>query len=317
MTPRCAGGAVSSLQTGTFADQTESAWREWWDLDNANYAVWVRRDACTSSAVPGTDDGQDIARAATTSYQLGVSTLWTDCAFLGTPYYDQIDVDVWTGGVNSVSECAHGQQTFNGTWLHELGHGYGFGHFDDWPSTMNTSDMDVTSCTSTRLARPSSDAQQGMDFLYGIAAAYDYGSTPVIQPGGSILVDPLELPASLTTYPLNTNTSRSVTLDMTRMNMRDAWLNATVNYRIVLSTDRVWSADDVFVADQSVNWGLFAGAIYRHQPTVSFIPTVVLSPGQTKCFLIKWDAWGGTPVTEAREDDNVMDMDICVKRSTT
>ena len=119
-----------------------------------------------------------------------------------------------------------------------------------------------------------------------------------------------------TPYPLNTTTSRSVTLDLTRMNMRDAWPNSTINYRVYLSQDRVLSADDVFVADQSLNWGLFAGAIYRMTVNVSFVPSVALAPGARKCFLIKWDAWGST-VGEAREDDNVMDMDICVTRSTT
>ena len=33
--------------------------------------------------------------------------------------------------VNNVTECAHGQFTYDGTWVHEFGHAYGYEHFDD------------------------------------------------------------------------------------------------------------------------------------------------------------------------------------------
>lgn len=316
MTPSCAAGTTVSLQTGVFADQTDAAWREWWNLDTTNAAVWVRRDICvSSSAHPGAEDGVSVALASSTAVPLGTTWTFADCSVGQIPIIEEIDIASWTGGVNSVTECAHGQATFNETWVHELGHAYGYDHFDDWSSTMNTSTPDVTSCTPNRLARPSSDAQQGHDALYGLVDAYDYGSTPMVQTG-SIPSTGLTLPASLTTYPLGTSTNRSVMLDMTRMNMRDAWPNATVNYRVYLSSDHVLSGDDVFIADQSIGSGLFAGAIYRMTPTVTFIPSVVLAPGATKCFLIKWDAWGSA-VSEVREDDNVMDTDICVKRNTT
>ena len=85
-------------------------------------------------------------------------------------------------------------------------------------------------------------------------------------------------------------------------------------------TDRVKSVDGVGIADRSVNTGPFAGAIYQHQPTVTFVPTVALPvAGVTKCFLIEWDmgSLGSPRVAEAREDDNVMDMDICVRRNAT
>lgn len=313
MTPRCAGGGNVSLQTGAFADRAEVSWREWWDLNNANHSVWVRRDTCTSTFSWGGCDGQNKARASSGAFSWGQAQWCASCAVNGTPYINEVDAEVNSSTNDPLpSQCAHGGWTFAGTWVHEIGHTYGFDHFDDWLSTMNSVAPDVTSCLPSRLVRPSSDAQQGYGALYGMPAAYDYGSTPMVQTG-SLAMGNWSLPNFTITYARSFSGTSDVQLDLTRMNMRSAWPNATIFYRVFLSTDAVLSSDDVFVTEQSVNTGLFAGAIYRFQPTVTIAPSVHLAPGQEKCFIVQWDT--AAPVAEAREDDNVMDTKICVRRN--
>ncbi len=64
--PRCAGGTVTSLQTGAAADTAESAWLSWWVLNTSNYALWIDRSSCnTISPVLNNSDGSSVVRLDT------------------------------------------------------------------------------------------------------------------------------------------------------------------------------------------------------------------------------------------------------------
>ncbi len=319
MTPRCADGTFSSLTSGTSADLAESGWRAWWDLDQTNSAVWiVRSGACTSTRVWGVEDERSIASAPSvliggTGMSIGTMAdfTWNDCAVAGTPFTTEIDLEVASGLSQPPAFCAHGLATYDGTWIHEVGHGYQFDHFDDWLSTMNSNTPDITSCTPTRVARASSDAQQGMAALYGLPAGFDYGSSPIVQTGTlSTTGGGWWLPGYVRTFPATTtNTHFSATVDVTRMNMRDAWPTGTGNVRmeVWLSSDRTFSSSaDRLIATTIISTGLHAGAIYPYKPTITFL-TSLLAPGEIKWVIVRWSTPG---VAEVREDDNVMDTGI-------
>ena len=157
--------------------------------------------------------------------------------------------------------CAHNQQTQGGVMVHEVGHAYGYAHWFDWLSMMNTGQADVLNCErptpagSTQSMRLTPDAlsSQCHDIQYGVTAGVDFGGTPVRQvcaltSGGcaSILDTLMLVDPALTLAGMN--------VEYTTFSNRDSFA-AAVPYRMVLSTDNLVSRDDVEVRRNSlVGW---------------------------------------------------------------
>ena len=99
------------------------------------------------------------ACTATDAYMFGRTRVIPTCDLLAR--YDDnelIDIEVNSRALRlRRSSCGTGTYSQEGTWIHELGHAYGYDHFDDWLSTMNTLQPDVSSCRGDWSERPSSD----------------------------------------------------------------------------------------------------------------------------------------------------------------
>jgi hypothetical protein len=123
---------------------------------------------------------------------------------------------------------------------------------------MNSWAPDITSCTPSRFARPSSDAQQGFKSIYGLPAAVDVGITPIIQTG-SLLSGGWSVQNS-THLVSRDRTSLAFPIKFTFMNMRDAWPHATVRVAFYLPNNATLSSDDTRLNSTSLT-ATFAGAI--------------------------------------------------------
>jgi hypothetical protein len=312
LTPHCSGGGTVSLNfPGLQADIAESAWRQWWHLDTTNPAVWISRTgACTLAGLNG---GDDINQAwlHDMSFNAGQTVYSYNCGFFGAPDIQKMDIEVFTGNPDGYSNCRNPTFTEDGTWVHEIGHDYGYAHFDDWLSSMNTSQPDVTSCRSDRRVRPSSDSQQQHANRYGLPAAVDLGGSPLIQtcaltgagcassPGSTTFIAPLAVPPTV-----------NRTIQFTSMNMRDAVPGGSYRVRLLLSADDVVNAGDNNVGDWTI-FDTFPGAIYPYSLPVSFNASLI-PVGTTKCVLVQWDPLSS--VAEHDESDNVTDTRYCFTR---
>jgi hypothetical protein len=309
LTPHCAGGATVSLQSGAQADIAESAWRQWWHMNTANPAVWIDRWAgtCTNNGL-NTGDGVNQAWLHGNSFNAGQTVFTWNCGFFGAPDIQAMDIEVFTGNLDGQSSCRSPTFTEDGTWVHEIGHDYGYAHFDDFLSTMNTSTPDVTSCRADRRVRPSSDAQQGHAARYGLPSAWDVGGSPMIQTG-ALTGGGVSIPGS-TIYIAPGTTTVTANVQFTSMNMRGAWPSATIPVTLWLSSDNFVNGGDNRLVDTGL-WETFAGAIYPYTVGVSFNASAI-PVGTQKCVLVHWDANGTT--SEYDESDNVTDTNFCFYR---
>lgn len=256
------------------------------------------------------NDGIRLAeRAFNPNY--GFATLWQTCNGSGNATTLTPDIFVTSQYANLPANCSTGTVTENGTWVHEAGHVYGWDHFDDWLSTMNTFTPDITSCRTDRYARPSSDAQQGQALWYNWPAAYDVGITPIIQTG------PLtgggagaHLPVSVYAVA-NGNSYFSFPIQYTHMNMRDAWPYSVHYLGFYLSNDAFLDGSDTLLNVRSIG-GVFAGAIYPHSTSVDIYPQTQLPVGVLRCIIVRTDHYN--LVTEKDENDNATDTKICFYR---
>lgn len=303
---------MTSLQTGAAADTAESAWLSWWVLNTSNYALWIDRSSCnTISPVLNNSDGSSVVRLDTYGGNAS-TTQWACDGINGGPAITSADADVdsdFQADYQSSPGCAFPVYSVEGTWVHEVGHNYGYDHFDDWLSTMNTSTVDITSCRSDRRLRPSSDAQQGHDMhpRYGLPAAVDVGGTPIVQncpistPG--CVVNPA------TTISVGSGTVNT-SVAFTSMNMRDAWTQSSIRVRVWISSNSTLGTGDFTVGDWFLSTAQ-AGAIYPYTLNFSFTGSSI-PLGQTWCTLIQWDPTSDG--AEFDETDNITDTGICFHR---
>jgi hypothetical protein len=233
--------------------------------------------------------------------------------FFSPPNMAFIDIEVNTSSPNQHTNCRTPRLTEDGVWSHEIGHGYGYAHFDDWLSTMNTFSPDVTSCRPNFSVRPSSDAQQGHDNhpRYGLPAAVDVGGTPLIAAGCNIASSPscVTAPVVITTVPASATTV-SGNVPFTSMNMRDAWPSGSITVNLWLSKNHVLDSGDVFLSQ----WFLsptFAGAIYEYTLPITFNPQVI-PLGDLWTVLVQFDP--NNDFAEFDETDNVTDTNIQFRR---
>jgi hypothetical protein len=307
--PRCAGGNTLSLTSGVQADIAESAWRQWWHMDTTNPAIWIDRwGACTNTGI-NWGDGINVAWLSYDAFSYGRAGWVANCGFFGRPDATTMDIEVNAWTLDRAPRCRATGYTEDGTWVHELGHPYGYAHFDDWLSTMNTSTPDVTSCRSDRAVRPSSDAQHGHHAIYGLPDARDAGGSPLVQACALSNSACATTPGSTVYIPVGSGW-QTASVQFTSMNMRNAWPYSTIPVTVWLSSDDFVNGGDNRILDVGLN-ETFGGAIYAYTLNIGFSPSLI-PVGTTKCVLVQWDANG--TVSEYDESDNVTDTNFCFYR---
>lgn len=281
-----------------------------WIISGSFGAPWVMIDGPCTTANPGVMDGIRVAARGPVPDEAFTAPFLT-CSGGGNATTLQPDIFVTSEYDDLPPHCSTGNVTENGTWLHEAGHVYGWDHFDDWLSTMNTFTPDITSCRPDRYARPSSDAQQGQALWYGWPAAVDVGVSPIVQNGpllggGSGAL----LPASYYVVA-NGASSFQFTVKYTHMNMRNAWPNSTHQVAFYLSNDAIFDSSDTLLNVRNIG-GTFAGAIYPHDTLVTIVPQTQLPVGVSRCIIIRTDP--NNLVAEKDENDNATDTQFCFLR---
>jgi hypothetical protein len=308
MTPRCAGGTTLSLMTGTNADIAAGAHWSWQQLNTSAPQIWMTRGPCTTEGISA--NNTNVEWLASDAFNAGRMTPSVDCGFFGDPKLYSFDIEVNSTQVDKHPDCKTAMFTEDGTWIHELGHAYGQGHFDDWLSTMNTSQVDITSCRNDRSARPSSDAQQAQDNHYrqGLPPAVDVGGSAITVPAGCSLAASGCATSEGTTRFVSTGTFNG-NVKFTSMNMRDAW-NGSIPVQIFLSQNNFIDSGDIFVGEWLLS-PTFAGAIYQYDIGFSFSGSSLVA-GVSYCALVRWDP--RNDMNEFDESDNVLDTKFCFRR---
>lgn len=302
--PEFAGGQISSY---------DRAWRGWWAPDTSNPAVWADWTVM-GTCVYWTEDGVNCLRRLFDGSLSGQEHSYHPVGF--SSRIIETDMHISTANPLAATACSVPIFTEEATYIHELGHSYGYGHFDDWLSTMNTNMWDVTSCEprgTTIRARPSSEAMRCHKVTYGLPGAYDVGATPLrktcpLATGG---------PACASVFVANSMISRTSTntfgyVEYTAMNLRDA-LPDYVAITIYASTDNRFSAGDN-VAATGLQWNdPLEGETRILTHGFFFNPTVVMpSVGVQYCFLVRLNSDGY--FTEFNPDDDVIDTQVCYTR---
>lgn len=217
------------------------------------------------------------------------------------------EIDLYqNSSTGTTTTCAAGAITRRGTWVHEMGHAYGWAHFDSWLSTMNTITPDITSCRADHSVRPSSDAQQGQAMWYGWPADVDVGSTPVEQTGSLIGGAGWEVQDDFVMIS-GSQTFISHPVTFTHMNMRDAWPSSSIKVAFYLSTNRTLDASDTRLNSVYLN-DTFAGAIYPYTVNVYIYPQTQLPLYQRRWILVVSDP--DNDHSEYDEGDNVTDTKV-------
>lgn len=316
MRPRCAGGSTSDLISGSAA--TEQGWSFWlWQVLNTSAPQIYSSGPCVNNSLGTAEDGTNLLFLDSGAASAGRSHIYLDCGFFGgsDPRVKELDIEVNSSAPISHAACETALLTQAGTWSHEAGHGYGQDHFNDWLSTMNSSQPDVTSCRDDRHVRPSSDAQQGQKNHYhqGLGAAVDLGGTALIVPAGCALsgsscATTNQFLTTVNSLPAPGNTTTQI--KFTSMNMRDSTPDGQVHMRILLSKDNIADNSDVWVYTGDLTPG-FGGAIYPYSIPIT-VNASSLQINQKYCALIQWD-WAGN-VSEADESDNVTPTSQCFIR---
>lgn len=339
LVPHCSDptvNTVKSLITGNHAAIAERSWRQYQRLlyPSSHPVIWIRRDGvCTFTNrvyqdnawwYTNAQDGVNVATMADDAFLNGAAHIMTRCD-LGLSNLQSathaVDVEASTHpGLTKIARtsCALPSVTQEGTMVHELGHGYGFWHFDDWLSTMNTFNWDVGTCVYDgslpqafrRPQKPSSDTIQQVLDLYTGTTHWDVGGTTVVQQ------------CALTTFGCATSVGISVvlpvnagwmngTIRFTSQNLREAWPSPSIPLKIWLSKGSRLSATSIPVKSFSVGPS-FAGAIYPYLINFQFDASV-LPVGEKYCVIVQWDP--NNTVSEKDESDNELHTKQCYVRS--
>ena len=183
--------------------------------------------------------------------------------------------------------------TETATFLHELGHAYGYGHFDGWPSMMNTSQTDTLSCavagatpgqTTSMAVLPDAQSTQCHDIVYGVPSGIDLSATAVVQQDGCILaaapcafrpgagpLNPAPYAATATSA-----TTAAQPVEFSQMNNLDAYTANPVT-AVYFSRDAYIDAGDVRVfATTLPGNGNLRGEFHGRSFTFTFNPQTAL-----------------------------------------
>lgn len=309
-------------------DQT---WQGWWYLNTNNYAWWWTGNY-TTQGYSGWDGTEAVQR------ENGFNPL----AGQTQPYVwpaDQIQeadfrIDgptnsgpaTATNGLAYTSTCiAQDTAQFNPetmVLLHELGHGYGFGHMDDWLSAMNSVSSSPNSCelgnaapgsTTSMLVTPDPEPTQCMSIVYGIPAGIDISITPVVQPTGCFLANGCAqrhgngptLPQSFA-HTATTGTT-AIPVEFTQLNNRDGYGTLNPVTAIYFSLDAYLDASDVRVFATTIPGnGNLQGEVHGRSISFSFNPTTALPlAGSLYRALVVVD--DTNVIAETREGNNITD----------
>jgi len=299
----------------------DRAWRGWWDPDPGNYAIWANWSTGRSSGFcrMGSYDGTSCLRRAT-YIRFGTSFNGYTWAFTLPLSHNIVEVDIAdsptvNGALQHVGTCAAGLATEDGTYVHELGHGYGYDHFDDWLSTMNTAQPDTTGCEPVggfRRVRPSPQGLQCHDQMYGVEnTMVDVTATPLRRTcplTGAGCASPQVYSANVPggdTYEL-------LYVEFTGLNQHFQDLSDYVEVRFWLSRDTILTADDVSVhaiqwtdplqGETRTLWALFAVNPAVQMP-VAGVPYCVLVEVNSDGYFADWNP-----------GNNVANTRVCLTR---
>lgn len=293
------------------------AWRGHSDLDPANPRVFLgsaHTDHGFNSA------GPDFVSLLHKHTGLPDDVAGSTAKFLFFDLISEVDVEVRGRTRDQVPEltlpvatrCAHDGQSFGGVMAHELGHGYGFGHWLDWISIMNPAHRDALSCDAAAVGgqmrlTPDALTTQCHDLQYGLPAGVDFSGTPVRQTcqlaNGFGCASAL---ANLTRYAPGT-TFALVLAQFTSFSNRDSFAGG-VGYRMVVSADLALDPSDREVG-RGVLTGWGAGATLTRTLGGRMNPTADLpAAGQVYTLLIELDP--DRLVAETRETNNVVDTQL-------
>jgi hypothetical protein len=323
------------------------AWEGYWHLDTSNWAIWIDEATLSDDAYTSWWDSDKVVNRAnavrpgllgeSTTYRHGLSDcvdhpdLYVAGPTTATPRSTgRVATDALgytTSCVTPVGTSLVGGATETATLQHELGHAYGYNHFDSWISIMNTSQIDVFSCelgtvggAGSMLVTPDAYLSQCHDIVYGVGSPTDrdLSITPVIQPDGCNLAtsacatisgsgpgSPVVIAAGATAV---SRTFRYTTL------MNRGGIGAEgVFVGTFLSRDRAIGADDVRIDEyfNVVDWQ--PGSTIRKARTVTFDPRVAMPVTDATYFvLVKVDH--DQYFSETNETNNVTDLGISFVR---
>jgi hypothetical protein len=320
-------GAPDSASWDTRSvDTFNKAWRGWWNLDTTNPAVWLGPNA-TNNTYNSLPDFVSLFQKTNPMPGLAGQTQY----FHSTIFSSVItEVDIRVLGATTLSTppglppispqstCAHNDQTQGGVMIHELGHAYGYNHWFDWLSMMNSGQVDVLNCetpvaaggTTSMALTPDALSSQCHDIQYGVAAGIDFGGTPVRQTCALTSGGCAGVLDTTTTWPEDAVLGY-VVAEFTTFSNRDSY-GAAVPYRILLSTNATVGASDVEIFRNGLT-GFSAGATQFRRRTIVFNPQEVMpAPATTYYVLVQLDP--DNVIAETRESNNVIDTRIRVRR---
>lgn len=310
-------------------DTFNKAWLGWWTLDTSNPAIWLGANATNYGYNTWPDFVSLFQKTTNLPGGLSGQTQYFHSTLFSS-VITEVDIRVrgattlnpTPAGVNPIAPqatCAHNRQTQGGVMVHELGHAYGYDHWFDWISMMNSGQVDVLNCeapvaaggtVSMRLT-PDALSSQCHDIQYGVAPGVDFGGTPVRQTCALTSSGCTQAQNTLLWVPEG-STSAALTVSYTTFSNRDSYW-ANVPYRIVLSTDATVSAGDVEIFRSSAGTWTAGATITRAIPTLLFNPrTAAPLVGGEYRVLIQLDP--DNVIAETNETNNVIVTNVRVRR---
>lgn len=232
-----------------------------------------------------------------------------------------------------MSDAAPGGFAETGTIAHEIGHGYGYAHFDAFPSMMNTSNYDFLSCEGgtnptafrSMYVQPDPQSTQCHDNVYGIYDGIDLAVNAITMPpgptGANIGNTFARGPGPLAATVVTTATPPTATdIEFSILNNRDAipsaagavrvgiWLGVTGHIPI--------ASPDIMVDSFDITGGFVEGEVRRRLRTVTFDPSPTTMPIATVayCLYVRVDELN--TLAETRESNNVTDTRYCWRRTS-
>lgn len=317
------GGPDTAYWDTASQSAVNKAWRGFWDLDRTNPRIAVYASGTRAEGFNTLPDSVNVVHKHANMAGTGPSRIMWWPAVVA-PIITEFDVELRgrtalvnppvgpTGvpPIGATTTCGHNMQTMAGSFLHELGHGYGYDHWLDWVSIMNPGHREPLSCERPVSASgvmdvtPDALATQCHDIAYGLGTGVDFSGTPVRQTcslaNGSGCSSAL---STITRLPLDSSFAL-VLATFTSFSNRDSF-SGDVEYRLLLSKDA-----NVHTYDREVGRGTLSG--WDRGATVTRVLGGRMNPaldlpeaGVFYRLLIQLDP--GNDVDETNETNNVID----------